>query len=233
MIQFDPVLIGDYTYQMTEITFNASLKVTVIDKSLNEKRMTAFLSSILNVDPLAITVQERYFLMLKYMQKQGQTLFSNDLDFSKYMVGDCAFAKEIHENGITVRQLTGRDAELLETNCKSAAEWIACMMAMQLSYEGHSLLEHLPDQSADQQVYSQQFMSRLDHIKNLSASDFEQCYDDFSRLNQQLFTHICVMVSNEGLVLRGADDAPLRFRPSACFIGIIKQLDQSYSHQSQ
>lgn len=58
MLTFDPVPVGNNTYQMQEIIFNDSLKVAAIDKSRNEKRISAFLSHVLaNAElPLKMTV---------------------------------------------------------------------------------------------------------------------------------------------------------------------------------
>ena len=78
MLSFDPVPIGNNTYQLQEIVFNDALKVAAINQRLNEKRISAFLSHALSnkEQPLNMTVQERYCLMLKYVEKQSATLFS-------------------------------------------------------------------------------------------------------------------------------------------------------------
>jgi len=105
MLTFDPVPVGNNTYQMQEIIFNDSLKVAVIDKSLNEKRISAFLSHVLaNAElPLKMTVQERYFLMLKYVEKQSNTLFSSDTDFSAcFLNTDSDWLPERTINGISM-----------------------------------------------------------------------------------------------------------------------------------
>ena len=84
MLNFDPIPIGGQTYQLNEISFNEALKVAAIDPKLNEKRITAFLSQALQNQqlPLMMTAQERYFLMIKYVQNQTNTLFSTNTDFS-------------------------------------------------------------------------------------------------------------------------------------------------------
>lgn len=62
-------------------------------------------------------------------------------DLSKvFLQSENNWKTEATQNGITVRQLVGMEAEFLEANCKNVAEWIACMMAFQLSYSNH---EHL------------------------------------------------------------------------------------------
>lgn len=117
----------------------------------------------------------------------------------------------------------------LEANCKNVAEWIACMMAFQLSYSNHEHLALLPDRT-NPQLFEEQFKQRLDFIKKMPASDFDLCYQDFNNLNNELFTHLRLSVDNYGiLVERGADDAPARFRTASIFTGIIKELDRSFA----
>jgi len=233
MLSFDPVPIGNNTYQLQEIVFNDALKVAAINQRLNEKRISAFLSHALcnKEQPLNMTVQERYCLMLKYVEKQSVTLFSTDADFSKcYLHSEENWQPEISHNGITVRQLVGREAEYLEEHCANAAEWIACMLAFQISYDGNEKLSELPNRNANDTEFIKQFSERLEFLKKQTQSDFDLIYQDFIALNNQLFTLIHLNVSNQGLVIsRGADDAPLRFRPAAAFFGIIKELDQSFA----
>lgn len=231
MLTFDPVSIGNTTYQMQEIDFNNALKVATIDQRLNEKRISEFLKHILNNDQLLMmTVQERYYLMLRYMEKQSITLFSTDTDFSKcYLTSDKPWQNEITHNGVTVRQLNGKEAEYLEEHCTNAAEWIACMLAFQISYNGHEALSELPNRNLSDTEFLNQFSERLAFLKRRAQSEFNLIYQDFNTLNNQLFSEIQLNVSNQGLVIsRGADDAPLRFCPSAAFLGIIKELDQSF-----
>ncbi|EPK2751931.1 hypothetical protein JID35_002436 [Acinetobacter baumannii] len=231
MITFDPVPIGDSTFQMQELSFEQCLKISIIAPNLNEKRLTAFLKSALdNVDPLLLSVQERYLLLLKYLEKQSNTMLEVNTDWSKvFLQSENNWKTETTQNGITVRQLIGMEVEFLEANCKNVAEWIACMMAFQLSYSNHEHLALLPDRT-NPQLFEEQFKQRLDFIKKMPASDFDLCYKDFNNLNNELFTHLRLSVDNHGiLVERGADDAPARFRTASIFTGIIKELDRSFA----
>lgn len=232
MLNFDPIPIGEQTYQLNEVTFNDALKVAAIDPKLNEKRITSFLAHALGNSqlPLMMTAQERYFLMIKYVQNQTNTLFSTNTDFSNCFKEQSSWTHEVLEVGVTVRQVIGSEAEYLEAHCMNAAEWIACLLAFQIKYENHEHLGQLPDRSAIDQVYKQQFSQRLGYLKTLPQSEFNLIYLDYLKLNSQLFTHIELSVNNEGFVVqRGADDAPIRFRASTCFIGIIKELDKSFT----
>lgn len=232
MLNFDPIPIGGKTYQLNEISFNEALKVAAIDPKLNEKRITSFLSQALQNPqlPLMMTAQERYFLMIKYVQNQTNTLFSTNTDFSNCFKEHSDWIDEVSEVGVTVRQVSGSEAEYLEAHCMNAAEWIACLLAFQIKYENHEHLGQFPDRNAIDQVYKQQFSQRLGYLKMLPQSEFNLIYLDYLKLNSQLFTHLELSVNNDGFVVqRGADDAPIRFRASTCFIGIIKELDKSFT----
>ncbi|MDH0032920.1 MULTISPECIES: hypothetical protein [unclassified Acinetobacter] len=232
MLNFDPIPIGEKSYQLNEVIFNDALKVAAVPAKFNEKRISAFLAHSLkdSLLPLKMTAQERIFLMLKYVQQQTNTLFSSDADLSKCFLEQGVWLDQITERGVTVRQLNGTEAEYLEAHCMNAAEWIACMLAFQISYENHEHLGSFPDRGLPDLAYKDQFSLRLNYLKSLPQSDFDLVYQDFQKLNNQLFTHVQLSVNNDGLVvLRGADDAPLRFRAASAFIGIIKELDKSFT----
>lgn len=233
MLTFETTTIGTTTYVPQELTINDCLKVAVVGQQLNEKRLSVFLTGMLSDEklPLRMTAQERYYFLLKYAEKQGNSLLAIDMDLSAcYLPAGLEWKTQITQNGVTVQQLNGRCAEFLESKCKNAIEWLACMMALQLAHDKHQELAVLPDLNAEDAVFEQQFMQRLDYIKKLPQSEFELCYEDFAPLNQQLFSLVSLTVNNSGLVIeRGADDAPVRFRPSAAFIRLIKELDQSFT----
>ena len=233
MILFDSLTVGESTYTPKELTFNQALKVAMVDAKLNEKRLSVFLQGILSDEklPLKMTAQERYYLLLHYLDKQNNTLFSVNINVSDFMLkADTEWRTQLTQNGITVRQLTGFDAEYLETKCVNAAEWIACMMAMQLACESHEDLGQLPDRMASEPIFEAQFKQRLEVFKNLPQSDFDKYYQSFIDLNNQLYQLVRLSVGRSGLlVLRGADDAPIRFCPAAAFIGLIKELDRSFT----
>lgn len=232
MLDFDAITIGDNTYQLNELIFNDALKVSAIDYRLNEKRISSFLGHSLGnmVSPMSMTVQERYYLMLKYVQKQTNTLFSSEVNFEDCFRTESIWNDEISEQGVTVRQLNGYEAEYLESKCVNAAEWIACLLAFQIKYESNEHLGVFPDRSLSPKENIEHFSKRLNYLKSLPQSDFNLIYQDYITLNNRLFTHIELNVNNDGFVVkRGADDAPLRFRPSTCFLGIIKELDKSFT----
>ena len=232
MMSFNPIQINNKTFQLQELTFNQALKISAIDPKYNEKRLSEFLKSALSdhlIDVRDLSVQVRYYLLLQYLATQTKTIFAiSDVDVGKYMLKTKQAESQISIDGVTVRLLTGHDAELLESNCASCAEWIACMIAMQLSFEKHDVLKGvlLPSQ----QDYETQFITRLDYVKNLPLTEFNVLYDQYELLLSQLSHLVEIVPSESGLALLpvngGTDDAPMRFCPSTAFTGCIKYLDK-------
>ncbi|SDB87057.1 hypothetical protein [Acinetobacter boissieri] len=229
MITFNPITIHDQHYQMHEISFNDALKVSVIPQIQNERRLSEFLRATLKgtVDPLKMTVQERYFLLLKYLETQSDTLLGVDVDFSKFLGDSANFKTCFKHEDVSLRLITGLEAEYLEAKCKSVAEWIACCMAIQLSYVEHDVLKGFLDPVASS--FEEGFMKRLNYLKDLPLSEFEAYFDDFKMLSEDTGLMIDIGLDSDGFTVRGTDDAPMRFCTSSCFFGLFKDLDQ-YSH---
>lgn len=229
MITFNPITIQDQHYQMHEITFNDALKISAIPQAQNERRLSEFLRATLkgSVDPLKITVQERYFLLLKYLETQSDTLLGVDVDFAIFLHDSSNFKTCFKHEDVSLRLITGLEAEYLESKCTSVAEWIACCMALQLSYTEHDVLEGFLDPTASS--FEDAFMQRLGYLKALPLSEFEGYFDDFNGLSESTKLMVDVGLDNEGFTVRGTDDAPMRFCAASCFFGLFKDLDQ-YSH---
>jgi hypothetical protein len=133
------------------------------------------------------------------MFKARLILFLTNTDFSNCFKKQSSWIHEVSEVGVTVRQLTGSEAE--EAHCMNAAEWIACLLEFQIKYENHEHLGQCPDRSAIDQAYKQQFSQKLGYLKMLPQSEFNLIYLDYLKLNSQLFTHIELSVNNDGFVV--------------------------------
>lgn len=234
MISFNPIEIDKNIFVFKELTYKGALHISVIDKNLNEKRITEFLNFVLpNQDALMMTAQARYYLLVNYLSKQTKTMLGIDVHFEAYLrSGTNPWRNNITVDGVTVRQLYGFEAERLERDCKSIAEWMGCLLAMQLSYDNDEVLSGILDPKAED--YEFQFSNRLQHIKEMGLSDWDTLYNDYCWLNQQLFTHCEITVCDEGLGLQGGtDDAPLRFCPSAAFNRFIGELDKHHFREGE
>lgn len=226
MISFDLIHLNEQVYQLQEITFNGAIKVSMVDVALNEKRITVFLNEVLNgiYDTLKMTVQERYLLLIRYLEGQGQTLIATDsaIDYSGYY-SIAELSRTSETSYCAVYQLTGYDAEFLEKRCTSIAEWIACMMAIQMEYVDGRLPER--PTIDEPESYEERFIARLELIKAMPLTEFNEVYEDYIALSHGLQNVVYTMVSDNGIVLRGTDDAPCRFRPSTALSGIFKDLE--------
>ena len=61
MITFRPIQIGNVEYLLDELTFNDGIKISVIDKKLDEMRLSEFLRHALveKHDPQSLSLQHR------------------------------------------------------------------------------------------------------------------------------------------------------------------------------
>lgn len=234
MLIIDDLKIANKTFKFHELTFNELLPISIIHPDLNEKRLTAFvnLATGSQFDAAMLTVQERYAVLVQYLMHQSENLLSVSMDFSDYKpcLGQ-EWKERITDNGVTVRQLYGFEAERLEADCKSVAEWLCCSVAMQLSFDSHEHLQGVLDINAAD--YEMQFLKRLDFIKNLPGSKWESYFNCYSELNPQLFSVLTIGVTKEGFAVRGADDAHIRFRVSTIFTNTFTELDKLYFGDSK
>lgn len=222
MITFRPVQIGSMEYNLKELIFENGIRISAIDKKLDERRLTEFLKHALveNVDPLAMSIQHRYFLLLKYLeqQKQDSLLSINNIVFPDFYLNH-DYIDDLHDDGKYIRQLTGRDLEFIEINCISKKEKIACAIAIQLGYDDKNILPPIPDKNLKQADYEKAVTERIAIIRKKTLSDFDSIYDDFINLSSNLMNLVSYAFTDDGITLRGTDDALYRFCP---LIGISR-----------
>lgn len=233
MIHFERISIGHRNYLMRELTFNSAIRIAKTASDKIEQRLTVFLQDILADTelPLKMTVQERYFLLLNYLNVQQGTILDVQQDVSSYLITDSkAWQTEYTRAAITVRQLTGYDAELLEKHCTNIADWMAASMAIQL-FDADSEMPPLAHNDMSEEERQQRFFERLEFFKDLTVSGFERYYALLQVGNAQMESLVRLSYDSQGIVLRGADDAPCRFCPSSTFYGIIGQLDGYFNQQ--
>lgn len=225
MSGFSVVMLNGTAYQLKEMTYNDGLVISAIDKSFNERRISEFLRRVCDCDALQLSVQQRYFLLMNYLE-QSTGLFAVELDFSRYYRKE-EYRETVSDDTMTVRLLNGFEAEFLESKCKSIGEWIACAMALQIVHRDIEPLKMPIVATAPN--FESEFMARLDYIKNLSLSDFDRLYSQYIALNEQFNALVDLSFGDDGfVVMGGTDDAPMRFCPSAAFTGLIKELDGYY-----
>ncbi|QHJ83177.1 MAG: hypothetical protein [Bacteriophage sp.] len=216
MITFRPIQIGNVEYLLDELTFNDGIKISVIDKKLDEMRLSEFLRNALveKHDPLSLSLQHRYLLLLKYLEAQHELslLQIRNIDFSRFYIdGDYIDEKTVDD--ISIRQLNGRDLEFIERNCTSKNERIACAIAIQLGYDDLNILPPVPSRELQQADYEKAIINRISEIKSKKMSDFDKIYDDFVAMSLHLMNLVSYSFTDTGIALRGTDDALYRFCP--------------------
>lgn len=234
MLHFERISIGQRHYLMRELTFNNAIKIAKIPEAKNEQRLTVFLQDVLQDDmlPLHMTVQERYYLLLKYLEAQTDTLLSVADDLSGFFIEPRkTWQTQFEQDNITVKQLTGYDIELLEKHCTNLADWIAASLAIQL-HDANSDMPPMMDYTQDEEEKLQRFIERLKYVREMTVSQFNTYHAILSLANNEMQSLVRMGFDGQGVIIRGTDDAPCRFCPSSTFYGVIAQLDGHFNVQS-
>lgn len=173
----------------------------------------------------SMTCQERYGLLLKFLDATEDKNLGQDINIDDFMGPDVAgslplFAENI-EKQIKVRQLTGIEAEALERGCENTADWILGAMAMQIT------CKELPELDISQLNLEVNYVGKIIHgrietIKTLDLDRNNEVIKEYKKLNHQLQKIVYTSFDN-GIVLNkfegGTDDAPRRFRITSAFTG--------------
>lgn len=229
MITFDPIEINGITYQFRELTFNDGVKISVIDRKWQEKRLSEFLRLALDGqhDPLKMTLPIRYYLLLKYLkaQENHSILALRDIVIDHSFKGSHHIDFYENSQGV-IRQLTGFDIEFIEENCKSVRETVACAIAIQFLSASFEMMPPLANENLNQHEYIQQVEKRIEFIKQLSDSEFDILYEEFEMMNHQLKSLVSYVFTNDGITLRGTDDALIRFCGLIGYSKFSRQLER-------
>lgn len=231
MLYFERLQVGQNNYQLNEVSFKEAIKISYLKREWNEKRITEFLKYALKDDnlPLSMTTEERYYLAIKYSMSMAQ----NEAIYAPYLLRkDKPFQIEVTHKNIKVRSLTGRDAELLESKCDTIADWILGAMSLQMEILDQDIPK-LHGLDCSEQELSESLISRSQAIQNLPDSTIDQYFSTYTEAVSQMESLVSIGFDNDGLILLGGtDDAPLRFRPTACFSELSRRLEQYLTEKS-
>lgn len=232
MIHFPRLSVGKDHYQLRELTFGQSIKVAKIPEHCNEQRLSAFLAAALDDQSLALTlpVQLRYWLLLQYLSAQSGTLVDAHTDYAPYLVvGQEEWVEELSLDGLTVRQLSGLQAEVIDSACEDVADRVLAAMAFQLvSYQG---FDPLPQQPTQQNLWKV-VLQRAEILRNLPESEFDALFDRYQAHCTQMATLLRTGFDNTGVVIfGGAANQAARFRPATAFGFVTTQLAEHFIEQ--
>lgn len=239
MIVFDEIMIDGTPLQMRELRFGEALHLTSIkdistfDPDLgkkityvqDEKRLTRFLSYVLDeqlVDVRLLTVQERYYFLLKYLQQNISELLKSDVSYAQYIPtfsphDNIVVVNELTRESESVRALNGYDLELLELNCITPEEWFSSVFVATYSNQDIAELSEPLDFTADD--YAENFKQRLMYLNQLPVSEYDVLFARYLELNDLLEAenaqglNMKIVFGQRGVELRqgGVDDESQRF----------------------
>lgn len=225
------VSIGGRSYAPQNVLMSDVLEVAKIDKHHFEAQLSRILATITenSVDVKALTCEERYAIFVHYLDvTRDQNDLSISINPAEYLAENLdqfSTARQHNGRGVSVRHLTGVEAEALEQCCSQTEDWILGTMAITIEYG-----EKLPaiDEPASIEHTARMIANRMNILEKLEQPEFNELMDQYLDLQQQQ-DHLVNITFENGIVLekigqRGADDAPVRFRPSIVFTGYCKEL---------
>lgn len=246
MIPFAHLRTKRISVTMRELTLSEGIALCRMPGHAHEAVTTAFLRFVASgadkprdsyiTDPLLWTVEERIRLVAHYLSHvadDGPDFSIGDQRFSSYvdLVADDFQAEvaigQVGDRPRILRPLLGVHAQLLERVCASRGDWLIGAMACRLDDAG------MPDPSIElasmDEVASLAWIKgRIDSIKGLPESDFEQAY--MAYISQpDLRQFFRVDFGDDGMVCLPIDVKetgipPARFRAHSCISQTTRSL---------
>lgn len=233
------VSINDQNLSFNDIRMSFLLAISKMKKSRYEQQLTQIIAGILegNIDPKTnkpinprtLTVEERYTIFLSYLDlTKDKNSVNKELELTDYFNAQAnGFSKErifTDDKTVSVRHLTGIEAEALEIGCQNTNDWILGAMAMTIGCEQLPPIE--PPNSLE--FCANMLKFRIDELLKLDTDEYNDLMAAYLDLQYQQ-VHMVNLAFDNGIVierinLRGADDAPVRFRSSGAFQGHVLHL---------
>lgn len=224
------VSIASRDYAVKDVLMSDVLNIAKMKTGLYEKQLTRILSTITGgtVNAQTLSCEERYAIFLHYLDlTRDHNDLSVEINPAEYLAPNLAdFSNERVEgkNGITVRHLNGMEAEALELGCEHTEDWILGAMAITIGCE---LLPPL-DIPTTVEYCAKMIHSRIEILSSMDTVQFNKLMADYLDAQYEQ-AHLVNIAFDQGIVLekfalRGADDAPRRFRPTIAFTGYAKDM---------
>lgn len=214
---------------MKEMSGEQALSIAHLSVEMHEHRLTAFLGYVLgdlNI-PYSLTVQERYYLLIQYLSGQADTDLETSTDYSKYVrVSDRRWQARFAIEDITVHQLKGFQAELLQECSENISDWVFGAMCMQVESPEFGLLPT----SDNKTEWAQLLHDRLPLLLAKPQSELVRLHHLFNIANASMLQYVSYSFDEKGIViLGGADDAPMRFCASTALTGVFDALARAFA----
>lgn len=238
-MQYPLITIADRDFTFSDIFMSHVFLIAKMPAKHYEKQLSQILHAILanevdpqtnkSIDVRKMTCEERYAIFLSYLDiTRDKNSLNIEIDKSEYMNPQVeGFSRERFFNDdetISVRHLTGIEAEALEIGCESTNDWLLGAMAITIG------CEKLPpiDVASSLQFVGNMIKSRMELLSSLEHDEFNDLMHAYLLLQDEQ-KHLVNISFDQGIVLerinkRGADDAPTRFQPSAAFSRYAKNI---------
>ncbi len=222
--------IASRKYAVENLKVSDALDIAKMRAGQYEKQLTRTLTTMTGntVDVQTLSCEERYALYLHYLDlTRDQNDLSAEVNPADYLSDNLDnFSNErvTGKNGVSVRHLNGMEAEALEIGSENTEDWILGAMAITIGCDALPPL----DIPTTVEYCANMIHSRIGQLLRMDTGEFNQLMSDYlDAQNEQ--AHLVNIVFDQGIVLekfalRGADDAPRRFRPSIAFTGFTKDL---------
>lgn len=225
---FSVIQVGQAKYQLQNILLMDVLELAKMPPRHYERQLTQILTTITgDADSVQkLTVHERYAIFLTYLNLTKSNSLSENLNIADFLAEDLTDFenKRVHGNNVSIRHLTGVEAEALEIGCEHTDDWILGAMAITV---GTSTLPPIDNTNYSVAYAGKIIAQRIEQMKLLSHDEFNELAAEYYFLQGQMKSLISFSF-DEGIVLNqlrngGADDAPVRFRPNTALSGYAKQ----------
>lgn len=224
------VSIARQQYDIQHILMSDVLDIAKKPPMYFEQQLTRCLATITSnsVNVQTLSCEERYAIFLHYL---SLTRDHNDLgvninpdDYLSENLDDFSLERKIGKNDISVRHLNGMEAEALEIGCQNTEDWIIGAMAITIG------CEELPPIDIPTTI---DYCAKMIHMRSsillqMDTMQFHRLMSDYLDIQYEQ-SHLVNIAFDQSIVLekfnsRGADDVPVRFRPSIAFSGYSKDL---------
>jgi hypothetical protein len=241
MIHFPPLRTKRLDVKLRELRLREAVELAAIPPHLFERATTALLACVVQdmseatpaID--AWTIQERTMAVAHYLAHAtdgepnfavGEGAFLDYLDAHRDEApGEIEAGRACGDDWV-MSQLTGAQAEAMESFCRSRLDWLTADMAARLHVRG----KETPPATADLVAYTEWLSERASVFRDFPESDFEELYALYATGLPRLHHLFALDFDDMGHVLLPAAAkeggaallAPARFRAASC-VGRIAQ----------
>jgi hypothetical protein len=239
MILFPTLRTKRVSVTLRELTLNEAIAICRLPADRHEATTTEFLRRVADAaqapargyvtDPRLWTVEERARLVCHYLSQVSEAgadfpvgtagklsdylQFAQDLDRAEVELGEIAGKARV------MRPLLGAHVEVLERMCTQRGDWLHAVIACQIHEAGSQEPDYA--QLTDVQMF-EWCTSRLQALRGLPESEFEEIYAAWSRGRRDLEHFFVMAVDDEGVVFWPHDlkeagpQTPARFHALSC-----------------